>query len=224
MGAMLDEGLFYIDGYYKEGIGACLMPGAEKGMRAIRRADRPLRGGGSWLGEMSKVGRGMTYQLLCMAGFFDVENEITEALKRGWLICDRYEVDSLVYGALDCAGNVEMIEKVFETLKHSSDIVFALINSGSKFVRPGETPDVNERNVSFQEAVRAGYIAGAKKYGWHLIDVNEYRDSDLVTSVANVTRELVRILSSEYEVELNLIPADLEMIARILRENESLAA
>lgn len=188
MGAMLDIQQFELKGVpYPSNVAPCnVSPHEYIGL---------LRGG-NWTGHISKTGKGEVFQFLCAADKYDAQEEIGEALKLGHVVCDRYDPELLVYGAVDFGGKEEPARSIMEGLTYRSDIVIVLWNSRGCFSRAGEVPDVNERDRAFQETTFETFKKYAPQYGWHILDVADLIDPDIVVSVSNVTKEIIG-LSSE---------------------------
>lgn len=120
---------------------------------------------------------------------------IKAALATGHVIMDRYQVDALAYGLIDGCGMRYLLE--LERLLIPSDYVIILV--GKPFPRPGEEPDINERDTAFQERVRNAYMAYALQYPdtTAVVDVDRFRDEqDPLGSIQAVNGQIRAILAS----------------------------
>jgi len=205
MGAMLDEQIFSISGYWVQD--------RQPNQHLSRPGIDTMRGGHSWMGKLSKKADSKTFQALCQADKMDAQQEIEDALERGHLICDRYDPELLVYGIVD--SNPEWAQAAYDALDHKSDIVVVLMNRSGQYTRPGEIKDVNERDLSFQHKVYDIYEELAPKYGWGIIRVDEYQSDDPFTSIVQVAQQIVSVVS-EKGLKLNFRPEDIHWIRRKL--------
>lgn len=156
--------------------------------------------GGSFNGILRKGGPSYTYQLLAIANMFEVQQELADALEVGHVICDRYDIDSMAYGMLDC-GDIRWIEDVQKALI-PSDIVFVMDSSGHR--RLGEKLDDNEKDKSFQNGVRANFRKLACEYGWNLIDCDAFKSDDKIDSAYQIAVQINTILHHKYSMSPTL--------------------
>lgn len=157
---------------------------------SISGVDGDLRGGGDYLGKVKKGGPSTIYQLLAIANMFENQEKIREANKIGHVLCCRYEIDSLVYGMIDCDKKIEWIKLVQESLL-KSDLVIVLESSG--FTR-SEIPDDNESKKWFQDAVRLYYHTLALQEDWYTVNCNRYSNLEQQASINMVSNEIMQIL------------------------------
>jgi thymidylate kinase len=115
------------------------------------------------------------FQLLQCINRLAHQDEIQAKLETRHLVMDRYTEDALAFGMQDGCKLDFLMD--LDRLYIPSDMVFVLL--GNRFPRPGEVPDINERDDSFQTAVREKYIALARLFPhYQLIDVDQLRVPD----------------------------------------------
>lgn len=168
--------------------------------------------GGDFYGAIRKGGPSMIYQLLAIAHYFEVQPSIAEALSEGkMVICDRYCIDSYIYGRVDC-GDIDWIIDAQRSLIQP-DIEIILDSSG--YERAGEMPDDNEKRADFQKACRGSALHLADKYGWNVVYCDRkynFPDDDSIdvktTTVKYIQDEIHNILFAhgiQMTVDQNLI-------------------
>lgn len=96
----------------------------------------------------------------------EIQPAIVEALSRGHVVMDRYDIDALVYGTVDGIADLAWIENLNKCLI-PSDLV--IIIDGPTFSRD-EVADSNETDTTFQARVKELYRELAPKYGWHIVE------------------------------------------------------
>jgi thymidylate kinase len=139
-----------------------------------------------------------------MADRLDNQIWIKETLKRSHMVADRYEVDALAYGAADGCS----IDWLLAThrLYYPSDLVIAMV--GQPFSRPGEAPDLNEKHQAFQDKVRRYFEAWGTLLGWHILDVDQFRNDELpAQSILDVHREICRIIRRKLDLTVTYLTA-----------------
>lgn len=219
MGAMLDEHEFAILGAHKGRIAPIIpqYPFGLEDLSKVSSAFEPyrLRDGRYWTGMLSKRGREEVFQFLCGADKYDAQEDIGKALEVGHVICDRYDPELLVYGALD--ANEDLARMMLKGLTYKSDVVIVLINSEGQFTRPGEIPDVNERDRSFQLKTISYYRKFSLEYGWHILDVADTASDNVFQSVCRTNDRILEILNDS---GLILTSDGRESIARSVLETK----
>lgn len=128
---------------------------------------------------------------------------IKAALASSHVIMDRYEVDALAYGLIDGCDMRFLLE--LNRLVVPSDYV--IIMAGKPFPRPGETPDINERDPIFQRKVRDAYTAYALTHAetTTVIDIDDYRCEDRLASVHWVHRAVCGVLRGKLGLEVEAL-------------------
>lgn len=144
--------------------------------------------------EVKKGGPSVQYQLLAIANMFEKAQYIRDLLDRGiTVLCDRYDVDSLAYGLIDCDGNIGWIEQV-QSLMPQSDCVVVL-DGRYGYIRKGPK-DENERSSLFQDTVRENYRTLASKYDhWGMVDCDQYSHLDKRESIFMVNKDIRQLIS-----------------------------
>lgn len=154
----------------------------------------------SW--PMKKGGPSVQYQLLAIANMFEKAQYMRELLNAGEIIlCDRYDVDSLAYGLIDCGGDIEWIKQVQKFLPQSDCVV---VLDGTGFTRGG-AQDENERSTMFQVTVRKNYRTLAQQNDhWGLVDCNQYNNLDKRESIFMINKEVRRVIDTHIALFGNL--------------------
>ncbi len=128
------------------------------------------------------------FQMLQSVDRVAAQAEIVKGLESHHWIMDRYEIDALAYGLVDGCSLAWL--EAMKRLYRPSDQIIVLVGRG--FPRPGETPDLNERDPRFQHRVTHAYQSLKDRYGeWiTLIDVDDYRREDPVESMYLIHQEI----------------------------------
>jgi thymidylate kinase len=124
---------------------------------------------------------------------------IKAALSSGHVIMDRYEVDALAYGLIDGCDMRYLLE--LNSLVVPSD--YAIILVGKPFPRPGEEPDINERDPVFQRKVRDAYLGYALTHQdtTTVIDVDEHLVPDVLNCVTRIHRMICQIIQDKLDIQ-----------------------
>jgi thymidylate kinase len=115
------------------------------------------------------------FQLLQCINRLAHQDEIKRKLETRHLVMDRYTEDAFAFGLQD-GCSLDLLVNL-DRLYVPSDLVIVLL--GKRFPRPGEVPDINERDDSFQTSVREKYESLARVFThFNLIDVDQLRVPD----------------------------------------------
>lgn len=150
----------------------------------------------------------------------DKQPWINETLKTHHIVADRYEVDAFAYGLVDGCSVGFLME--LDALYRPSDLAIALI--GPSYPRPGEEPDVNERDEALQEKIRAEYrsLAESRMLGDRLaiLDLNPWQVYAAKEYPIDDARGVHRLICSLiYErLGLKIEPLDYNEVKRLLPE------
>jgi thymidylate kinase len=151
------------------------------------------------------------FQGLQSANMVARQGLIKAALETGHVIMDRYEVDALAYGLIDGCDMRYLLE--LNRLVMPSEYVIILV--GTPFPRPGEEPDINERDPVFQQKVRDAYMGYALTHQdtTTVIEVDNYRCEDPYASIRWVHRAICGTLQEKLGIDVT--PLDGEQIGEI---------
>lgn len=133
------------------------------------------------------------FQMLQSVDRVAAQEEIQDGLRHHHWVMDRYEVDALAYGLIDGCGLEWLL--AMDRLYRPSDL--AIIMLGTPFARPGEIPDLNERDTLFQLRVQEAYgaLASLLPHRLVLLDVDPYRDlGDPYRSMGEIQQKIHQIL------------------------------
>jgi thymidylate kinase len=144
------------------------------------------------------------FQALQFANVRSHAAAIREGLKTAHWVMDRCPECALAYGLVD-GCDLEFLLALQRPLP-PSDRVFVLV--GRPMARPGETPDLNERDLEFQGRVRRAYegLCGLFPERFTLIDVNYYREPNTVASIGRLHRRLCELVEQQFGGETALTP------------------
>lgn len=107
-------------------------------------------------------------QLLHTINTYDKQPLIRAGLKSHHWVMDRYIEDALAYGSVDGCSLDFLIELNRNFIQ--SDLVVVIV--GSPYPRPGETPDMNESDSTFQNMVWNKYVGLTALFPhWNLVDL-----------------------------------------------------
>jgi len=149
------------------------------------------------------------FQCLQMLGRLEAQPVIEEALQHGHVVCDRYDVDALVYGELD--GCKKWWLRSFLTCIKPSDLVIIL--NGPSFDRE-EYADINEKDLGFMKTIKSRYEELYHDSDIDTIIVNTVTGKDKLVSIWSTHIVLISRLM-EY-LGIDLIPLDLEEVKELL--------
>jgi thymidylate kinase len=133
------------------------------------------------------------FQMLQSVDRVAAQEEIQDGLRHHHWVMDRYEVDALAYGLIDGCGLEWLL--AMDRLYRPSDL--AIIMLGTPFARPGEIPDLNERDTLFQLRVQEAYgaLASLLPHRLVLLNVDPYRDlGDPYRSMGEIQQKIHQIL------------------------------
>lgn len=131
----------------------------------------------------------------------DAQPWIRETLKTHHIIADRYDLDSLAFGMADGCRLEWLL--AMTRLVRNSDLAIVLV--GSPYPRPGEIPDLNERDTGFQQKVREIYDAIATLFPQTFVvqDVDRFRnEKDPLLSVRWVHETICDIVRERLGLEI----------------------
>lgn len=149
------------------------------------------------------------FQCLQLANRLEFQKAIKEKLKDSHVICDRYDIDSLIYGFVD-GCNKHWLEESIKCLI-PSDIVLILNNP---IFSRNETKDINESNTKFLNDIKKRYIEEAPIYGWHIIDTI-IDDNEPIKGIHQTHIKLCEIISEKLSEEI--LPSSIHKIEYLLK-------
>lgn len=155
------------------------------------------------------------FQLLQWVNRHASQERLQTLLKEGHVIADRYDVDALGYGLIDGCSLDLLLSMKREAIE--SDVVVLLTGRG--YERKGEVDDINERDDTFQNKVRAMYTALSTIYpDWIVINCDTYTDPTKYVNIADIHRHICYQVSGRIEQAIE--PLDFMRVRKLVSEWE----
>lgn len=151
-------------------------------------------------------------QLLHNINTWDKQERIMEGLKTHHWVMDRYIEDALAYGLIDGCSLDFLLELNRNFVQ--SDLVIVML--GTSYPRPGEVPDINEKDKRFQERVRETYLGLAKLFpNWRVIDTDDHQCTDIYRSIQYVHADICWVVS---DVVGQTMPLNISQVEECVQE------
>jgi thymidylate kinase len=182
---------------------------------ALDRVDKKTNGSKSDLAFYPTKKNPYIFQMWQAADRIDKVPWIREMLEENHIIADRHSIDAMAYGLVDGCDLSWLL--AMDKLYHPTNLNIVII--GKPFPRPGEVPDLNERDDSFQQRVRDAYEGLALLFPdkIELLDVEWYRSStDPLRSIWLVHGRICKIVNDR--LDLNVPPLTLEQVGDVMTE------
>jgi thymidylate kinase len=167
---------------------------------------------GAFSGTFRQEKHPYIFQMLQSVDRVHRQEEIHAGLMAHHWVMDRYDVDALAYGLVDGCSMEWLLS--MQNLYRPSDL--AIIYVGEPFPRPGEIPDLNERDSSFQQRVATAYQGLANLFpSWFTVmDINPFRHEDTLESIFAVHTATCSLLSERLKLQVS--PLSRKQVAGVL--------
>lgn len=107
--------------------------------------------------------------LLYAVNRWEVANRISDQMKHGIVIANRYSPSNIAYGVAHGISQ-KWLRSIEAGLPEPTKVIILDVPVETSFVRKRHHRDIHEEDLQYLQKVRRTYLLLAKKYGWTVLD------------------------------------------------------